>query len=135
MKNIAGLALVLALGLVTGCNPSPSPAVTGKWLFVLTPSGSPSNVIQATANLTQLGSQIIGQVTLSENAAACGTTANMSGTVKGNTLTLQLVQLQSTVNFTGTANLAFTSASGTYTATAGPCLQNGGSGSWSAALE
>jgi hypothetical protein len=135
MKNIARIALVLAFGFLSGCNPSPNPAMTGTWLFVLTPTGSASEVIQATADLTQLGNQVIGQVSLSENAAACGTTASMTGTVKGNTLTLQLAQLQSAIDFTGTANLAFTSASGTYTATAGSCLQNGGSGSWSASLD
>jgi hypothetical protein len=135
MKNVARITLVLALSFLSGCNPSPNPAMTGTWLFALTSSGSPSEVIQATANLTQLGNTIIGQVTLSGNGASCGTTASMSGTVKGNNLTLQLVQLQSTIEFTGTANLAFTSASGTYTATAGPCLQDGGGGSWSASPE
>jgi len=135
MRNIACVALTTALTFLSGCNPSPNPAMTGTWLFALTSSGSPSEAIQATANLTQLGNTITGQVTLSGNGASCGATASMSGTVKGNNVTLELIQLQSTIEFTGTANLAFTSASGTYTATAGPCLQNGGGGSWSASLE
>jgi len=135
MRNIARVALISALTFLGGCNPSPNPAMTGTWLFALTSSGSPAEVIQATANLTQLGDTIVGQVTLSGNGASCGTTASISGTVKGNNLSFQVVQLQSTIQFTGTANLAFTAASGTYTATAGPCLQNGGGGSWSASLE
>ena len=135
MRNIGRLTLILALTLVSGCNPSPNPAMTGTWLFALTSSGSPAELIQLTANLTQLGNTITGSVTLSGNAAACGTTASMSGTVKGNNLTLELIQQQSTIEFTGTANLAFTNASGTYTATGGTCLQNGGGGSWSATLE
>jgi hypothetical protein len=136
MQNIIGrITLIAALTFLSGCNPSPNPALTGTWLFTLTSSGSPAEVIQLTANLTQLGNAITGQVTLSGNGAACGTTASMSGTVKGNNLTLQLVQQESTIEFTGTANQAFTSASGTYTATAGTCLQNGSGGSWSATLE
>jgi hypothetical protein len=135
MRAAAGISLVIALTFLNSCNPANNPAMTGTWLFALTPTGSASVVLQATANLTQVGNRITGQVSLSGNAATCGSEASMSGTVKGNSLTLQLSQLQSAIDFTGTANLAFTSASGTYTATAGSCLLNGGTGSWSAALE
>lgn len=135
MRIAACLTLVMALGSLNSCNPSNNPAMTGTWLFVLTPTGSASTVLQATANLTQVGTQVTGQVSLSGNTATCGTTALMSGSVKGNSLNLQLSQPQSAIDLTGTANLAFTSASGNYTATAGSCLLNGETGSWSAALE
>jgi hypothetical protein len=36
---------------------------------------------------------------------------------------------------TGTVNLTFTQATGTYIPMAGSCLQNGGEGSWTATLE
>jgi hypothetical protein len=101
----------------------------------LTPTGSALVALEATANLTQSGDQITGNVSVTGDAPSCGTQALMSGTVKGNTLTLELTQSQSAIDFIGTANLAFTSASGTYTATSGSCLLNGGTGSWSAALE
>ena len=109
--------------------------MTGTWLLALIPNDNPTSAFQLTANLTQVGNQITGTVSLTGDAAACGGSASMSGTLSGNTLTLQLTQTESTIDFTGTANLAFTAASGTYTAAAGSCLQNGGFGSWSAALE
>jgi len=135
MKSLVRTALVVALGFVSGCNPSPNPAMTGTWLFTLTPTDSPTNVVQATATLTQLGNNITGQVTLTGNASSCGNTATMTGTVQGNVLALQLTQSLSALTFTGQANTAFTSASGTYSATTGPCLQNAGPGNWSAVLD
>ncbi len=106
--------------------------MTGTWLFALIPNNDTSAAFQVTANLTQVGTQITGTVSLT---GSCGTSASMTGSVTGNSLTLQLTQPESTIDFSGTANLAFTSASGTYTAVAGSCLQDGGYGSWSAALE
>ncbi|HXY16483.1 MAG TPA: hypothetical protein VEI26_18475 [Terriglobales bacterium] len=135
IRIAAGLLLTVAIGFLGGCGTSSNPAMTGTWLFVLTPTGSATSAIQATANLTQVGNNVTGQVSLSSTAGSCGTDASMSGTVKGNALTLQLTQLQSAINLTGAANQAFTSASGTYTAEAGSCLLSGGTGSWSATLQ
>jgi len=139
MKIFLRIALVVLLGLLNGCGNSPVlPPLTGTWSFTLTPTGSPSDVIQATVALTQLGNSVFGPVTLTGNGAACGTTAMMSGTVNGVALSLQLTQSQSTLKFTGKATGGYpltTYASGKYTASSGPCLQNGGTGTWSAFLE
>jgi len=135
MRSAALITLMIALGFLNSCNPATNPAMTGTWLFVLTPTGSASSALQATANLSQVGSQITGQVSLGGNTNSCGSTALMSGTVKGNSLTLEMSQPESAINLIGTANQAFTSASGNYTATAGSCLLDGGTGSWSAAVE
>jgi hypothetical protein len=133
-QSVSRVAFIVVLALLSGCGTSSNPAMTGTWLFVFTPTGSSTSAIQATANLTQVGTNVTGQVSLGV-AASCGTEASMSGTVKGNSLTLQLTQIQSSINMTGTANQAFTSALGDYTAAAGSCLLNGGTGSWSAALQ
>ena len=139
MKSIVRIALVVVLGLLNGCGSAPVlPPLTGTWAFTLTPTGSPSDVIQATVALTQLGNSVFGPVTLTGNGAACGATAMMSGTVNGVALSLQLTQSQSTLTITGkaTGGYPLTSyASGKYTASSGPCLQNGGTGTWSAFLE
>jgi len=134
MKTLARTALLLVLGFITGCNPSPNPALSGTWVFTLTPTEDPSNVIQATASLTQLGTNVTGPVNLTGNGFSCGDTATMTGTVQGNVLVLQLTQEVSSVGFNGTANQAFTSANGTYTVSTGPCLQNLGTGTWTAVL-
>jgi len=109
--------------------------MSGSWLFSLTPIETSSPVLQFTANLTQIGTQFTGQVTLPESDASCGTMASITGTVMGNSLNFTLSQIDSAITFTGTANLAFTSASGTYTGASNSCLLNSGLGSWSAALE
>lgn len=135
MRTAAQIIVLTALGFLTNCSSGNNPALTGTWLFVFTPTGASTNALQATANLTQNGSQISGQVNLGSNASPCSTTALMSGSLKGNSLTLQLTQSDSTIELIGTTNLAFTSASGTYTAVSGSCLLNGQTGSWSAALD
>jgi hypothetical protein len=127
--------LLILVTFLSACGTSSNPAMTGNWLFVFTPTGSSTSAIQATANLTQVGTNVTGQVSLSGGAASCGSEASISGTVKGNSLTFQLTQLQSTISLTGTANQAFTSALGNYTGASGSCLLNGGIGSWSAALQ
>ncbi len=135
MKNVAPVVLVVALSLLNGCNPASNAAMTGTWTFTLTPTGSLSPAIQATATLTQLGSAVTGQATFPGSGDSCGTTATMSGVVTGNSLALQLSQSQSAISLAGTANVAFTSASGTYEATTGQCFQYAGTGTWSAALD
>jgi len=135
MKIISRLVLIATLLFITACNPSPNPALTGTWMFTLTPADNPLLVIQAQADLTELGNNVTGTVTLSGTTFSCGNNATMSGVVKGNALTLELTQEQSSVTLTGQANQAFTSASGTYSAATGPCLENMGSGNWSAVLQ
>jgi len=134
-KILNRLVLLILLTLLGACGTSSNPALTGNWLFVFTPTGSATSAIQATANLTQVGTNVTGQVSLSGGAVSCGSEASMSGTVRGNSLSFQLTQIESTINLTGTANQAFTSALGNYTAVSGSCLLNGGTGSWSAALQ
>jgi hypothetical protein len=138
MKSIVCFALVVALGFLNGCGSgqTPLPSLTGTWVFSLTPANSPSNVIQATAALTQLNNNILlGQVTLKGSGTSCGTMAEMTGQVSGNTLTLQLTQSPSELILKGTATTTLTvNASGTYTASSGQCLQDGGTGTWTAFL-
>ena len=129
------MALAAAFGFLSACSSSSNPAMTGTWLLALIPNDDSSAGFELTANLTEVGNQITGTVSLTGSAAACGSSASISGNVTGNTITLQLTQPESTIDFSGTANLAFTAVSGTYTAAAGSCIQNGGFGSWSAALD
>jgi hypothetical protein len=135
MKKIARMALLVGLGSLSACSNSSNPAMSGSWLFALTPIDTSSPVLQFTSNLTQIGTQFTGQVSLPGSVAACGTEASITGSVMGNSLTFTLNQLDSTINFTGTANVAFTSASGSYTGASNSCLLNSGFGSWSAALQ
>jgi len=135
MKNLARTALIVALGFLVGCSNSSNPAMTGSWMFAFTPLDSSAVALQFSANLTQEGSQITGQVSLTGDAASCGTAGSMQGTLMGNSLTLEFNQLDSTINLSGTVNPEFTSASGTYTGASGSCLLNGGIGSWAAILQ
>lgn len=134
MRNIARITVALILSFLGGCNIH-NAALTGTWFFRLATSGS--NVILATANLTQNGDVVTGQAALSGNGVGCGVATAMmvSGTVQGDNLALQFTQAQNIVTLTGTANVTFTFLTGTYVQTAGSCLPNGGIGSWSAALQ
>lgn len=138
MKSIPRIALFLFLAFLGGCSSTPPLFLGGTWAFTIIPSDSSSAVIQATVEFTQLGNSIFGPVTFSGNGTSCGTQAMMSGTVNGDALSLQLTQSQSTLTFQGMATggppLTYY-ASGKYTATTGNCLQNGGTGTWSAFLE
>ena len=131
--KVVRIALLVVVGFLTACNPASNPAMTGTWIFTLTPTGS-ATALQATANLTQLGVGVSGQATLMGNDTSCGATASMSGAVKGNALTFLLTQSQGTINLTGTANAAFTSAAGTYAAS-GTCFESLATGTWSAVLD
>jgi hypothetical protein len=137
MKSIVRIALVVALCFLNGCGygAAPLPTLTGTWVFTLTPANSP-DVIQATASLTQLwNNEVFGQVTLTGSGTSCGAIAEMSGSVNGDALSLELTQSPGTITLKGTATAAVTvNASGTYTATTGRCLQNGGAGTWTAFL-
>jgi len=124
------LTLVLAC-CIPGCQYPSSAAMSGTWAFTLTSANSP--VIIATASLTQSGNQISGPVTLNSGTSACGTQGTITGNIQGTSLTLQIVQFQSQAFLNGTANQAFTSATGTYTTGgAGTCFGSGAFGSWSA---
>src|SRR5262252_7638294 len=98
MKDVARIVLVAALGFLNGCGSSPMNfTMTGTWVFSLKPAASPSQVIQLTADLTQINNTFFGKVTLAGDAASCGINAQMSGTVNGNTLALQIMQNQTTL--------------------------------------
>lgn len=138
MKSIVRFALLLTLGFLNGCGSGQTPlsSLTGTWVFTMTPANAPSNVIQATAALTQLKNNVLlGQVTLKGSGTSCGTQAQMTGSLSGNSLTLQLTQSPSELILKGTATTALTvTASGAYTASSGQCLQDGGTGTWTAFL-
>jgi hypothetical protein len=71
---------------------------------------------------------------LTGDATACGTTANMSGVVNGNSVSLEITQASTTLTFVGKTNSTLNLSSGSYTASAGQCIQNGGTGTWSGFL-
>jgi len=135
MKNITRIVLVVALGFLNGCGTTTNNTVTGTWTFTLTPTSPPSQAIQITADLTQINNSFFGQVTLTGNATACGTTAQMSGTVHGNALSLEITQAQTTITLTGKTNSTLSSSSGTFAATSGQCILSGGTGTWSGFLQ
>jgi len=136
MKDIARIVLVVALGFLNGCGSSSQNfTMTGTWVFSLKPAASPSQVIQLTADLTQINDTFFGQVTLTGEAASCGINAQMSGTVNGNTVAIQILQNQTTLTFKGKTNDTLNSSAGSYTATSGQCIQNGGTGTWSGFLK
>jgi hypothetical protein len=137
MKLAIGTALCLILGFLSGCSSSPPLFLQGTWVFTITPSNSSTGAIQATAVLTQLGSSLFGPVTFGASSSSCDTQAQMSGTVNGANLSVELTQSQSTLKLTGTVTggLPVTySASGKYTGTTGGCLQNGEAGTWTGFL-
>ena len=138
MKNFVPIAWAAALLFLSGCgNSLPQTQLNGTWAFTLTPSGT-SNVIQFTAALTQVNNSLYGPATMTGSAASCSEQAQVSGTVSGNALNLQLTQYSNALDLQGTTTggaPTTTSASGKYAATSGPCIQNGGSGTWTAVLE
>lgn len=135
MKDILRIVLIVALGFLNGCGTTTNNTMTGTWTFTLTPTVPPSQAIQVTADLTQINNSFFGPVTLTGDAAACGTMAQMSGTVNGNALSLQITQAQTTITLTGKTNSTLSSSSGTYTATSGQCILSGGTGTWSGFLQ
>jgi hypothetical protein len=135
MKRFVCAAVVVSLCLMSGCGSS-LPTLAGQWVFTLTPSDAPSAVTHATATLTQLSNNsLFGQVYLTGSGTACGPQAEITGIVSGSDLTFHLTQSQNTLTLKGTATGGVTlTATGTYTANSGPCIQDGGSGTWTAFL-
>jgi len=137
MKSGICISLLLLVVFLSGCGSTQPLFLGGTWVFTITPSGSTSEVIQGSATLTQLGNSIFGPVTFSGSGTSCGTQGMMSGTVNGNAVSLHLTQSQNTLSLTGlvTGGPPLTyNALGKYTASMGQCLQNGGTGAWSAFL-
>jgi len=124
------IALAVTLCSLTSCGTGSSGSLSGSWVFTLATSDS---FIQASANLNESENQITGQGMVSESS--CGTSGTVSGKVQGQALTFQLTEANLGLAFTGTANQAFTSASGTYEVTGGSCLPAGETGTWSAAFQ
>jgi uncharacterized protein (TIGR03437 family) len=81
----------------------------------------------ASGQLTQSGNTISGQLIL--NGTPCATSAAVSGTVSGNSLSMNLDENGQIVLFSGSVSSDGNSASGTYTAPPGGCT-NGDSGTW-----
>jgi len=108
-------------------SPSRAPNFTGTWQFTadsvfnLTFTGSDA--------LQQSGNSLTGQIALS--GSPCATSASLDGAATGTNVTFQLHLNGQAVNFTGKADAAFSSASGSYTAPSGGCL-NGDRGTWTA---
>ena len=127
LLNVACLCFLVGCG---GGGKSSSPSMSGHWTFSSIPTGVPFPAIQtATGTLTQNGSSVTGTLTLA--GFACAKSGALTGTVSGNTLSLQLDENGQSVTFTGRLNSTFDSASGSYIAPSGGCT-NGDSGLWTA---
>jgi len=128
-KILEATALI-TLSIGSGCQFHNSSAMGGTWLFTI--SSNTSTLLLLTAKLQQQGNQITGQASVAKNNNSCGTAA-ISGSLHGNNLNLEIVQLQSELFLVGTVNPTFTQALGTYTSSGnGNCFQPGDWGSWSA---
>ena len=130
---------VIALSLITGCgggtmptsqpNPPP-PNMSGAW-NIGTESAATSpiiGIVVGSGTLTQKGNSVSGTLTLTGSPCA-SSGGSLTGTVTGTSLSLQLQEEDQFVSLTGTANPAFTMASGTYTTPSEGCL-NGDFGTW-----
>jgi hypothetical protein len=82
-----------------------------------------------TGFVNQSGGTISGQLAIS--GSPCAVSATMAGTVSGTAVTIQIDENGQPVTLSGTASVDGNSASGTYTATTGGCL-NGDTGTWTA---
>jgi hypothetical protein len=125
------IAVVLLCGSIVGCGSSNRPSVpslSGKWQVTGT-SNVTGAVVTGDGRLQQSHSLVSGTAAIS--GSPCATSVMVFGSITDITVTLQLQFGNQPINFTGTANQAMTSMSGTYTAPSGGCT-NGDSGTWSA---
>lgn len=103
--------------------------MTGTWNF--TANSQTFNLTYVgTATLQQNGNAVSGQTTLS--GSPCATSASISGTVSGNNLTMQLNENGELVNFNGTIDSGFASASGSFNAAMPFGCTDGDVGTWTA---
>jgi len=109
---------------------APGASLTGTWQ-ITGKSTAFGLTFTGTGTVQQTGSSVTGQITLS--GSPCASTAALSGSISGTTVTVQLLEGSQTVNFTGAANSGLTSISGTYTAPSGGCT-NGDYGTWTATI-
>jgi len=127
--------VVLAAFLPAGCGSGSNGAMSGTWTFALAVPATvtaTNPVIFATADLKQSGNQFSGPATVTGEPTGCGSNANVTGTVQGNNLILQIADEGVVITLTGVADQTFTSASGTYEVISGSCVQNGDAGGWTA---
>lgn len=87
-----------------------SPNMSGRWAFSATPTVAFPATETGTGMLTQNGNSVTGTLALA--GFPCATSAAISGTVNGTTLSFQFNENGQSVTFTGKANSSFTSASG-----------------------
>jgi hypothetical protein len=106
--------------------PTSTASIAGTWQ-VAAHSNSFNFNVTGTATIQQSGSTLSGSVVMS--GTPCASTAALSGSVSGNSVTFQLQEGTQTVTFTGT--VSGNTMSGTYSGPAGGC-SNGDQGTWSA---
>lgn len=126
------LLVLLLCGYFVGCgssnNSSSSSSLSGNWQFTFT-STPFERTITGAASLTQSGNTVSGTVNFTGDP--CATSAALSGSASGTAVTFSVVEGTQTVGVTGTANSTDASMSGTYSSSAGGCL-DGDYGSWAA---
>jgi hypothetical protein len=136
MKILAASGAMLALLLAVSCggsgsnDPSPTPSMTGTWTFTSN-SQIYESIVSGSATLQQNGNTITGNATLV--GSPCATSASITGTLYGNSLSMQLNENGDTVTFTGKLDSTFTSASGSYSASLG--CTNADQGTWTASKQ
>jgi hypothetical protein len=135
LKQQSALTLLGLLLCVAGCggNPaSPPPSsysnMTGEWRVTGVSQKFAGARGSGTASLTQSGSSISGTY---NTTGGCANTSAITGSVTGNSLSLQVDENGQVASWTGTVNSTFTSASGTFAAPSGGCA-DGDFGTWSA---
>jgi uncharacterized protein (TIGR03437 family) len=106
--------------------PIGSSGMTGNWR--ITASSSMYGIVSTVTGLiTQTGNNLSGTLALS--GTPCATTGALIGTLTGSSLSMDLNENGEHVTLTGTLAANGNSASGTYTASEGGCLQ-GDRGTW-----
>jgi hypothetical protein len=128
------LALTALLFCAVGCGGSPaSPPppsysnMTGNWKFTAVSQKIAGARGLGSASLTQSGTSISGTYNTS---GGCSNTSPITGSVIGNSLSLQIDENGQVASLTGTVNSAFTAMSGNFTSPSGGCT-NGDFGTWS----
>lgn len=127
MKSLVVLPVLLAL-FATSCGGGSSTSLAGNWVFFVTSNKFVGGSARGTGVLVQSGNTVTGTLTFN---AGCITTAQLNGTVSGNTFNFQLNETGRVAFFTGALTAKFLSASGSWTAPQGGCGA-GDFGTWGA---
>ncbi len=146
MRVLLTTLLAILSFAFTGCGGSSSSnsttaggPLTGNWQINLVQEyPSPVTPLSVSGFLTQSDQTVVGSVQgptiTNAKGAACGGTAQITGTVYGQTVALTENLGGTSYNFTGTLSADYQSMSGDYAGQGGACFIQGTTGTWSALL-